>query len=202
VIASACKSAQKGILNGLVVNHIDLKKKCVNLCSSKWNQVVDVVAEGCSTRVQLTRCGYFFHPSPRGDSSGTVAAACSRSRHHLPLPPILPCPSLPAGGKGSGGPAFNGSSPNRVHLGLGFACCRYLTVELGFAGGAWLLCSLVFLAASAKRKRRHCREIISPSFFRSPMAIFSDANREAWETCIGVRGRRIVVFFRWCWLPY
>jgi hypothetical protein len=33
-------------------------------------------------------------------------------------------------------------------------------------------------------------------FFRSPMAIYSDVNGEAEETCPGVEGRRIVVFFR------
>jgi hypothetical protein len=64
---------------------------------------------------------------------------------------------------------------------------------VGFAGGAWLLCDLVFLAM---RKRRYCREIISPNFFRSPMAINSDVNGEAGETCSGIEGRRIVVFFR------
>jgi hypothetical protein len=69
-------------------------------------------------------------------------------------------------------------------------------MESGFAGGAWLLCGLVFLAVTAMRKRRRCRGIISPSFFRSPMAIYSDVNGEAGETCPGVEGRRIVVFFR------
>jgi hypothetical protein len=68
-----------------------------------------------------------------------------------------------------------------------------LAVELGFAGGAWLLCGLVFLAM---RKRRCCRGIISLNFFRSPMAIYSDVNGEAGETCSGIEGRRIVVFFR------
>jgi hypothetical protein len=67
-------------------------------------------------------------------------------------------------------------------------------MESGFAGGAWLLCGLVFL--TAMRKRRRCRGIISPSFFRSLMAIYSDVNGEAGETCPGVEGRRIVVFFR------
>jgi hypothetical protein len=33
------------------------------------------------------------------------------------------------------------------------------------------------------RKRRRCRGIISPNFFRSPMVIFSNANGEARETC-------------------
>jgi hypothetical protein len=69
-------------------------------------------------------------------------------------------------------------------------------VELGFAGGAWLLCGLVFLAAPAMRKRRRCRGIISLIFFCSPMAIYSDVNGEAGETCLGVEGRGIVVFFR------
>jgi hypothetical protein len=69
-------------------------------------------------------------------------------------------------------------------------------VEFGFAGGAWLLCGLVFLAAPTMRKRRCCRGIISPSFFRSPMAIYSDVNREAGETCLGVKGQRVVFFFR------
>jgi hypothetical protein len=55
---------------------------------------------------------------------------------------------------------------------------------------------LVFLAALAMRKRRRCRGIISPSFFRSLMAIYTDVNREAGETCPGVEGRHIVVFFR------
>jgi hypothetical protein len=69
-------------------------------------------------------------------------------------------------------------------------------MESGFAGGAWLLCGLVFLAATAMRKRRRYRGIISPSFFGSPMAIYSDVNGEARETCPGVESRRIVVFFR------
>jgi hypothetical protein len=55
---------------------------------------------------------------------------------------------------------------------------------------------LVFLAALAMRKRRRCRGIISPSFSRSLMAIYSNVNREAGEICPGVEGRRIVVFFR------
>ncbi|KAF8687014.1 hypothetical protein HU200_043295 [Digitaria exilis] len=42
------------------------------------------------------------------------------------------------------------------------------------------------------RKRRRCRGIISPGFFRSPVAIYSDTNGEARETCVGVQGRRIV----------
>ncbi|KAF8710106.1 hypothetical protein HU200_029836 [Digitaria exilis] len=45
--------------------------------------------------------------------------------------------------------------------------------------------------------RRHCREIISSGFLRSPVAIYSDANREAGETCVGVQGRRFIVFFSW-----
>jgi hypothetical protein len=69
-------------------------------------------------------------------------------------------------------------------------------VELGFAGGAWFLCDLVFLAALAMRKRRRCRGINSPNFSRSLMAIYSDVNREAGETCPTLEGRRIVVFFR------
>jgi hypothetical protein len=62
-------------------------------------------------------------------------------------------------------------------------------VERGSSG-------LVFLAALVMRKRRHSRGIISPSFFRSSMAIYSDVNGEAEETCPGVEGRHIVVFFR------
>jgi hypothetical protein len=46
------------------------------------------------------------------------------------------------------------------------------------------------------RKRRRYRGIISLSFFRSPMAIYSDVNGEAGETCPGVEGWHIVVFFR------
>nr|CAB3494800.1 unnamed protein product [Digitaria exilis]CAB3499745.1 unnamed protein product [Digitaria exilis] len=46
------------------------------------------------------------------------------------------------------------------------------------------------------RKRRRCRRIISPGFFLSPVAIYSDANGEAGETCVEVQGRRIIVFFR------
>jgi hypothetical protein len=51
------------------------------------------------------------------------------------------------------------------------------------------------MAAPTMRKRQCCRGIISPSFFRSPMAIYSDVNEEAGETCPGVEGRRVVVFF-------
>jgi hypothetical protein len=69
-------------------------------------------------------------------------------------------------------------------------------VEFGFAGGAWLLCGLVFLAAPVMRKQRCFRRIISLNFFRSPMSIYSNVNREAGETCLGVEGRRVVVFFR------
>jgi hypothetical protein len=39
------------------------------------------------------------------------------------------------------------------------------------------------LKATAMRKRRRCRGIISLSFFCSPMAIYSDVNREVGETC-------------------
>jgi len=69
-------------------------------------------------------------------------------------------------------------------------------VELGFAGEVWLLCGLLFLATPAMRKRRRRSGKISPSLFRSPMAIYSDVNGEARETCPGVEGRHIVVFFR------
>jgi hypothetical protein len=69
-------------------------------------------------------------------------------------------------------------------------------MELGFAGGVWLLRGLFFLAAPAMRKRRCCRGIISPNFFCSPMAIYSDVNGEAGETYPGVEGRYIVFFFR------
>jgi len=69
-------------------------------------------------------------------------------------------------------------------------------VELGFAGGVWLLCGFFFLATAAMRKRRRRSGIISPSLFRSPMAIYSDVNGEAGEACPGVEGRRIVVFFK------
>jgi hypothetical protein len=69
-------------------------------------------------------------------------------------------------------------------------------VEFGFAGGAWLLWDLVFLAAPAMRKRRCCRGIISPNFFHSPTVIYSDVNGEAGETCPGVEDRRVVFFFR------
>jgi hypothetical protein len=41
---------------------------------------------------------------------------------------------------------------NRIHLGLGFAHRRCSAVELGSAGGAWLHCGLIFLAAPAMRK--------------------------------------------------
>jgi hypothetical protein len=65
-------------------------------------------------------------------------------------------------------------------------------VELGFAGGAWFLyCGLVFPAAFATRKQRRCRKINNHSFFRSLMAIYSDVNTEARETCPGVEGQRI-----------
>jgi hypothetical protein len=67
-------------------------------------------------------------------------------------------------------------------------------VELGFAGGAWLLYGLAFLAVSAMRKRQCCRGIISPNFFHSLMAIYSDVNGEVGETCLGVEGQRIIVF--------
>nr|CAB3486650.1 unnamed protein product [Digitaria exilis] len=65
-----------------------------------------------------------------------------------------------------------------------------------FAGGARLLFGFLFLAAPAMRKRRRCREIISPGFFRSLVAIYSNTNGEVGETCVGVQGRCIVVFFR------
>jgi hypothetical protein len=71
-----------------------------------------------------------------------------------------------------------------------------LVVELGFAGGAWLLCGFLFLAAPVMWKQRHHRGIISLGFFGSLVAIYSDANGESGKTCIGVQGRRIVVFFR------
>ena len=69
-------------------------------------------------------------------------------------------------------------------------------MELGFAGGVCLLCDLLFLAMSTMRKRRRRSGIISPSLFHSPMAIYSDVNGEVGETCPGVEGRHIVVFFR------
>ena len=69
-------------------------------------------------------------------------------------------------------------------------------MELGFVGGVWFLCGLLFLATLAMRKRRRRSGIISPNLFCSPMAIYSDVNGKAGETCPGVEGRRIVVFFR------
>jgi hypothetical protein len=69
-------------------------------------------------------------------------------------------------------------------------------VELGFAGGTWLLCGLVSLLVPTMRKRHRRRGIIFPSFFRSPMAIYYDVNGEVGETYSGVEGWHIVVFLR------
>jgi hypothetical protein len=71
-------------------------------------------------------------------------------------------------------------------LGGGVRFCRWSVAPLRF----------VFLATPAMQKRRRCIGIISPSFFHSPMAIYSDVNGEAGETYPGVEGRRISVFFR------
>jgi hypothetical protein len=60
----------------------------------------------------------------------------------------------------------------------------------------WLLRGLVFLETPAMRKRQRCRGIISPSFIHSPMVIYSNVNGEVGDTCPGVEGRHIVVFFR------
>jgi hypothetical protein len=49
-------------------------------------------------------------------------------------------------------------------------------------------------AGDAERRRHSGKN--SPSFFRSSMAIFSDVNGEAGETCPGVEGLHIVVVFR------
>jgi hypothetical protein len=71
-------------------------------------------------------------------------------------------------------------------LGGGVRFCQWSVAPLRF----------VFLATWAMPKRRRYIGIISPSFFRSPMAIYSDVNGEAGETCPGVEGRRIGVFFK------
>jgi hypothetical protein len=118
-----------------------------------------------------------------------------------PPPPAAPVPSppasLPAVTRSGGPPRFPVFSVfhNRV-LGLGFARRRCSAAELGLVGGVWLLCDLVFLATPAMRKRWRRSGIISPSLFRSPMAIYSDVNGEAGENSLGVEGRRIVVFVR------
>ncbi|KAF8779112.1 hypothetical protein HU200_002785 [Digitaria exilis] len=111
----------------------------------------------------------------------TTTSAC-RCRRPCLRPPFPSITGLLAGGQGNGG--------------LGFVRRQCLAAELEFARGAWLLCGFCFLVALAMRKRRRCRGIISPGFFRSPMAIYSDANGETGETCVGVQGRRIIVFFR------
>jgi hypothetical protein len=120
------------------------------------------------------------------------------TRAELPPPPRLwplfyLVSGLLAGCKGSGEPSFSRSSPSRFRvcsspiIGGGVRFCRrsMAPLWLGFPGGDGTM-----------RKRRRCREITSPSFFRSPMVIYSDVNGEAGETCPGVEGRRIVVFFR------
>jgi hypothetical protein len=53
-------------------------------------------------------------------------------------------------------------------------------LRLGFPGGVG--------DAEAKALQRNN--------FSHPMAIYSDVNGEAGETCPGVEGRRIIVFFR------
>jgi hypothetical protein len=75
-------------------------------------------------------------------------------------------------------------SPLMIGGGVWFCQWSVAPLRLGFPGGP------------AMRKRRCCIGIISPSFFRSPIAIYSDVNGEAGETCPGVEGRRVVVFFR------
>jgi hypothetical protein len=74
-----------------------------------------------------------------------VAARACATTAALLQPSFSLVPGLLAGGKGSGVHPFSRLSPNRVYIGLGFARRRCSEVELGSAGGAWLLCGLVFL---------------------------------------------------------
>jgi hypothetical protein len=70
-------------------------------------------------------------------------------------------------------------------LGGGVRFCQWSVapLQLGFPGG--------FSDTEVT-----CRGIMFPSIFHSPMAIYSDVNGEARETCPGVKGRRIIAFFR------
>jgi hypothetical protein len=61
-------------------------------------------------------------------------------------------------------------------------------MELGFAGGARLLCDLLFLTTLAMQKRQRRSGIISLSFFHSSIVIYFGVNGEAGKTCPEVEG--------------
>jgi hypothetical protein len=158
-----------------------------------WDQVAyrNTISVGKKRKQTVAPVPRVALGATRAESAAAGLCAAAAAVHLWP--PFSLIPGLLAGGKGSGVHPFSRSGHNRV--------CRCSAVEFGFAGGVWLLCGLVFLAAPAMQKQRCCRGIISSSFFRSPMAIYSDVNGEPGETCPGVEGRRVVVFFRWwcCW---
>jgi hypothetical protein len=91
-------------------------------------------------------------PSPRrlpGDSGGTSPSehlpASAAASFLAPIPPHLRPSSWWRGGGGWVGAAIHllvDRVLNRVHLGSGFARRWCSAVELGSAGGAWLLCGL------------------------------------------------------------
>jgi hypothetical protein len=61
-------------------------------------------------------------------------------------------------------------------------------VELGFAGGLSILGGLIFLAASARLRRRRHRGISSFGLFLAPVTLRSGVNEEVAEIYLGVFG--------------
>jgi hypothetical protein len=118
-------------------------------------------------------------PRRHGRNAQRQMPARRRRRLQVSGPPLLLVSGLLASARGTGVHLLVDRVLNRVLLGLGFAHRRCSVVKFGSAGGAWLLCGLVFLAvgdAEATTLQRNNFSQLLP---------FSDGDllRRQWRGC-------------------
>jgi hypothetical protein len=119
---------------------------------------------------------------------GALAATAT-----IALAPVSPRPRPLAGGKGERGSILlveSQSRPSRSRV------CSPPMLRGGVRFYRWSMTPLRsgFPSGVGDAEATRCKGIISPNFFRSPMAIYSDVNGEVGETCPRVESRHIVVF--------
>lgn len=119
---------------------------------------------------------------------------------------IPPAPSLSSGRFGAGdggGPGNRRADVNRLASYLSrprFCSPSFLAGGARACRGVSILSGLLFLVASARRRRRRCRGISSSGLFLAPVTLCSGVNGEVAETCSGVFGQRRIVLRCVFWL--